>query len=218
MVLLPEVKYLRLIQQQPNECATYQRERPEGLQEYDDQTAVNRNMDRLPEVEQTGDGDKASHRENLSEKLDVDTIITAIPGPLKNKARVILHHIETYGDNVLSWNQKGELLHHEQIIPGSHISDVLKDVLTDNPNFHPRGAEEFYAGIAEINVPMGLLGHQSKRQQVGAMKNLHIDNTKRTVESAGHASPRPPGIPVHRPKRKMDKNIGQKVKRKWIHY
>lgn len=82
----------------------------------------------------------------------------------------------------MQWNEKGELIFHEKVVFGSHITDLLRDSLRKYKSFTPDGREEFHRGLRELNVPKSLI-----EQRPQSSKDL--------AEGTQIQQMRPPGIP-----------------------
>lgn len=98
------------------------------------------------------------------DRLNIETIMQAIPKMYSNKGRAILGFMEK--GNALKWNKHGEIIHNGNVIRNSHIADLLKDAMREYKGFSPVGKEEFYQGLAESNVPLLLLENKRNRQHV----------------------------------------------------
>ena len=112
--------------------------------------------------------------------LDKETILQAIPKMYKTKCHALLNFIEK--GNVLSWNDKGELVYNTQSIPNSHIADLLKNAMREYNNFDPIGKEEFYRGLAQTNVPLLLIDNKDNR-------DLLVQGKSKTKRETCHRQP-----------------------------
>jgi hypothetical protein len=90
--------------------------------------------------------------ETKDQKLDVENIISSIPKKFAYKARVILNHI-IHNTNKITWNDKGEVIINEKLIPNSHIVDLIKCSLYTYKNCNPRGLKEFIHQLKDSNIP-----------------------------------------------------------------
>ncbi|WP_143559325.1 hypothetical protein [Solemya velum gill symbiont] len=124
--------------------------------------------------------------------LPMGTLLSMIPKPYAYKVKAILIHVLNDPKHTLRWNGRGQLLYHGNEIEGSNIVDLLKDSQREYGYGSPKGLEEFYRGLREINVPRSLIGNTERLK-------THLD---------GHLG-LPPGIP-ERTAKKVEK------KRKWI--
>ena len=78
----------------------------------------------------------------------------------------------------LDWNKEGELLIKNQSIPSSHISDLVKDSITEYNHFEPAGVTEFYQNLG--NIPQTIITNPKRR---------------RLIQKGGQSIPPPPGQP-----------------------
>ena len=87
-----------------------------------------------------------------------------IANKFKTRADDILEWVKARPD-VLGWDaETGEVSYKGQKLPGSNIADLIRDTVVPNPRSAKReleGAEEFWAALAEINVPVSLLRKRS---------------------------------------------------------
>ncbi len=96
------------------------------------------------------------------EKLDEDIILCHISKGKRTKAKALIQYIEQSPD--LDWNLKGELLVKGKTITGSHISDLVKDSVTEYKHFEPLGVQEFYQHIG--NIPLTIISNPKRRQSL----------------------------------------------------
>ena len=89
--------------------------------------------------------------------LDVDIIMSAIPKNFKTRARALLNHIVADPEQRMQWNERGELIYHGKVIPGSHITDLLKNSQRQYKHSVLAGQEEFQKGLKDLNIPIGLM-------------------------------------------------------------
>ena len=108
--------------------------------------------------------------------LDKDMILQTMPKMYRSKGQALLNFIEK--GKVLSWNDKGELVHKGKILPNSDIADLVKDAMREYKNFDPTGKEEFYNGLAETNIPLLLIDNRSKRELVIERKSKTLPRRK----------------------------------------
>ena len=79
---------------------------------------------------------------------------------MRKKARRLLNKIRT-GSGV-EWNDRGQLLINNTVVPGSNIVDLVNDVLRKRRHFEPVGWQPFVRGLREMNVPMDLVGNPER--------------------------------------------------------
>ena len=87
-------------------------------------------------------------------------IIDSVPKIMRKKARRLLDKIRT-GSGV-EWNDRGQLLINNTVVPGSNIVDLVNDVLRKRRYFEPVGWQPFVRGLREMNVPMDLVGNPER--------------------------------------------------------
>ena len=91
------------------------------------------------------------------ERLDAEVILSTIPKNYRNRARALMNHITADPQQRLQWNERGELIYHDNVIPGSHITDLLKNYQIQYKHSQPVGQKAFRDGLKELNIPIGLL-------------------------------------------------------------
>ena len=84
-------------------------------------------------------------------------IIDSVPKIMRKKARRLLDKIRT-GSGV-EWNDRGQLLINNTVVPGSNVVDLVNDVLRKRRHFERVGWQPFVRGLGEMNVPMDLVGN-----------------------------------------------------------
>lgn len=99
---------------------------------------------------------------------DIELIVKILPKLYRNKARALLAYIQK--SKVLNWLENGELVFEGKTIHNSHISDLIKYSMKLYKNFKPKGYEEFYLGLAKINIPEGILGNEELKDGVRELK------------------------------------------------
>lgn len=95
--------------------------------------------------------------EEKSTALDVDVILSAIPKNFRNRAKALLNHIMADPQQGLRWNNHGELIYKGKVVPGSHITDLLKNSQRQYKHLKLTGLEEFRNGLKDLNIPIGLM-------------------------------------------------------------
>ncbi len=121
---------------------------------------------------------------------DADKLLMNFPVSLKTKAKSLLELIKNSG-GILNYNEHGELLAEGEVVPGSHISDVIYDVLLGKKGFEPRGWEQFVLGLIKMNVPERIVTNASRRYKMIKMKQQGLTSPG-TTESTHFSSPPPP--------------------------
>lgn len=120
------------------------------------------------ECMQTGEGESS---------MSMETLLLGIPKQARREATAILQHIQNTPN--ISWNLRGELIVNGEVLPNTHVTDLIKDSLYQYKKWKPKGIIEFYRALAESNLPLGLVRNAERRELLESFKN-----------------PRPPGIPA----------------------
>ena len=93
----------------------------------------------------------------------------SVPKLCKTGARQLLDKIkENWG--VLHWNEKGELIYENKPIPGSHVVDLVNDILCQRKGFEPVGWSVFARGLARMNISENIVRIRKGRAPSGNSK------------------------------------------------
>lgn len=89
-------------------------------------------------------------------------IIRSVPATQKSKAGRLVDFISRSPS--LGWNERGELMVHGHIIPGSHGVDLVKDLLrtTRSTKDPPLGWNTLADTLRSMNVPEDLVGNKTR--------------------------------------------------------
>ena len=147
LVLVPKEKYLKLTQ-------------------VEDQTSRREETPPTPTKELPSDADSSTRTRIF------DILEHIIPIKFQTKAKGLLKFLSQYGGDVVSWNEKGNLIYKGDIIEGSHIGDLLKHALTNNPRRNPTGYRQFFQALKDIHTPTSFIHNK--------------EMMKRSEEQSGH--------------------------------
>ena len=89
-----------------------------------------------------------------------EEILHYIPKTFKTKAVDLLDRIDRSHD--ITWNDKGELVVKNQVVSGSHIVDLVGDIIWSRQQDPPTGWREFADALIDLHLPSELVGN-SKR-------------------------------------------------------
>ena len=130
-------------------------------------------------------------------------LLLNFPVNLMTKARSMLELVKNSG-GIVDYNDKGELIREGEVISGSHISDLIYDVLLGRRGFEPRGWEHFLGGLVKLNVPERIISNTTRRYKMRQMKQQ------------GWTPPRTPSAPPNRSKTSKKKSSAKQapIKRK----
>ena len=99
--------------------------------------------------------------EETQESLEAE-IIQSAPKNLRHKASILLRRLKQ--DDNIAWNTKGELVYKGDVIPNTHIHDLVQDVLRKCKTHVPVGWQTFARALRESNIPKDLVGNLDRWQ------------------------------------------------------
>ena len=152
-ILIPMEKYERLLHTQ--ETPANKPEKQDVREIMDDDSISCQSNDKVLNNDSTCDN-----------QMKLDTILMAIPRHSQHKARALLMHIQSDKYKTLMWNERGEICIRGHCIVGSHISDLVKDALYNYRNLTVIGCSDFYRVLADMNIPIGLIGNEKRRTEL----------------------------------------------------
>ena len=88
--------------------------------------------------------------EETQESLEAE-IIQSAPKNLRHKASILLKRLKQ--DDNIAWNTKGELVYKGDVIPNTHMHDLVQDVLRKCKTHVPVGWQTFARALRESNIP-----------------------------------------------------------------
>ena len=121
-----------------------------------------------------------------------------VPKIYKTRTRELFDKIKDNRDVLHYWNYKGELLYENKPISGSHLVDLVNDIVRHRRGFKPVGWSVFSRGLARMNVPENLM-RSSKRPS--AIREFKPRLGEETPSSAARWLPSPP--PTSSPAKKQ---------------
>ncbi|KAI8480633.1 hypothetical protein Bbelb_416450 [Branchiostoma belcheri] len=131
-----------------------------------------------------------------------NAILEAFPKNMKARAQQLLNVIKHKGGDILDYNQHGEILYDKQVVPGSQISDLLRDVIQRRQNFNPIGWRAFSRGLARINTPEAAIRHPTRLAVIKKHKaRAALGDTLSSGEEEDDIVPTPRPPQRHGPKR-----------------
>ena len=115
-----------------------------------------------------GGGEK---EEEETDSLSVEMIVRGIPKTMKSRAEALLAHLKERED-VITWDDMGQVLVDGVLIPKSNISDLVSDAMRSRKHFNPIGVREFYNVLNKINVPKDLVRNERRWDEAGKKENV----------------------------------------------
>ena len=138
---------------------------------------------------------------NNERKLAVEVIVSALPKKFRNKAMSFLTHLLNHPQPLINWDERGEVSIKGEIIPNSHISDLVKYTVSPFKSFIPNGFYKFNEVANEMGLPKSLFGKKEDP------RNLKKQPPK--------SLPPPPGIPTNKRGGGKKKKI---LSRNWMNF
>ena len=106
-----------------------------------------------------------------TDSLSVEMIVRGIPKTMKSRAEALLAHLKERED-VITWDDMGQVLVDGVLIPKSNISDLVSDAMRSRKHFNPIGVREFYNVLNKINVPKDLVRNERRWDEAGKKENV----------------------------------------------
>ena len=156
--------------------------------------------------------------EEPAPEISVSTVVEqevmkSAPKLYKNGARQLLDKMKENRD-VLNRNDKEELVYENKPIPGSHVVDLVNDMLRHRKGFEPVGWSVFARGLARMNVPENLVRNP---QRQSAIREFKTRVREETPDSPSRWLPTPPttsSVPVIKQRRRVESPRPQAVR--WL--
>ena len=138
-----------------------------------------------------------------------EKLLANFPVSIKKKAKTIFDMIQN-SKGILDYNDQGELLLDGHVIRGSHISDLVYDILFGKSGFEPRGLEQFLGGLVRLNVPERLIANKTRRAMLRQMKQTTpSESRKRIVVTPSRGKRGKSSLGISKSGRKTSKRIGR---------
>ena len=156
---------------------------------------------KTPKPEESTESSKESTEEETTISTAVEEeVMKSVPKLYKSGARQLLDKIKENSD-VLHWNKKGELMYENKPIPGSHVVDLVNDILRQGKGFEPVGCSVFARGLARMNTPENIVRNP---QRQSAIREFKARVREQTPDSPSRWLPTPPSTSSPRDKAKTE--------------
>ena len=93
--------------------------------------------------------------------MSIEMIVRSIPKSMKKRAEALLAHLKERED-VITWDDMGQVLLNGVLIPKSNITDLVSDAMRPRKNFNPVGVHEFYKVLKDINIPKDIVRNEQR--------------------------------------------------------
>ena len=166
-----------------------------------------------PKPEESSEETSKEEAETIPTSAVEQEVIKSVPKLYKTGARQLLDKLKENSD-VLNWNDKGELVYENKPISGSHMVDLVNDILRHRKGFEPVGWSVFARGLARMNVPENIVRNP---QRQSAIREFKTRVREETPESPTRWLPTPPttsSAPVKKQRRRVESLRPQAVR--WL--
>ncbi|XP_071964131.1 uncharacterized protein [Antedon mediterranea] len=119
------------------------------------------------EINENGAESKEDYTDSISKE-----ILQSMPSSLKSKTKTFLDRLDRYRKmGVIDWSRYGELLIEGQMVKGSNLLDLTKDIIQEKKGFEPIGWRDFITVLAKLNTPESLIGNPTRRRTLQRIKS-----------------------------------------------
>lgn len=92
-------------------------------------------------------------------------VASVIPKTYKDQALKIFDYLSVVGSPI-TWDSQGVVSVKGAHVAHSNIVDLISDLTRHRKNFEPVGVTKFVEGLAELNIPLELVGNDKRRTAV----------------------------------------------------
>lgn len=122
---------------------------------------------------------KKKEEEPKKDEKDIiqESIIQSVPKTSKVEAKLVLDYLKLKS-NTISWNDMGEIIFHGEVIPGSNITDMIIDTVTNRKRseISPMFKSVFLKALAEVNMPSKWIKNKEYNQLLQSYKGVKSRN------------------------------------------
>jgi hypothetical protein len=137
-------------------------------------------------------------------------IIDSVPATMKSRAHQLVRKLKSNQD-IVGWNDQGQMMFKGRVIPGTNIIDLVNDSLRKRKNFNPEGWELFSKALRHLNIPEGVVRNENR---LGLIREYKIkglpEETPPTPQKTWS-----PIYHMHKEKRKKRRDINSSTY-KWL--
>ena len=114
-----------------------------------------------------------------TDSISTEMIVRSIPKSMKKRAEALLAHLKERED-IITWDEMGQVLLNGVLIPKSNITDLVSDAMRSRKNFNPVGVQEFYKVLKEMNIPKDIVRNERRwtegEKKADEKEELNISN------------------------------------------
>ena len=101
-----------------------------------------------------------------------ERILESVPKTMRRKIQLLLDLLSDHSN--MLWDDHGTLMIHGKPVEGTHIIDLVNDIIRQRKHFDPQGWQLFSKGLKEVNIPQDVVGH---RKRWNWMHRTNIEDT-----------------------------------------
>ena len=101
---------------------------------------------------------------DLPDNIETD-ILESVPPTMKTRARQLVKKLKENKD-LITWDDKAQLVYEGKPIPGSNVVDLVNDALRHKKNFNPHGWRLFAKALSDVNIPEGIVINENRLKTI----------------------------------------------------
>ena len=101
---------------------------------------------------------------DLPDNVETD-IMESVPPTMKSRARQLVKKLKENKD-LITWDDKAQLVYEGKPIPGSNVIDLVNDALRHRKNFNPQGWRLFAKVLSDVNIPEGIVRNENRLKTI----------------------------------------------------
>lgn len=144
-------------------------------------------------------------------------MMESVPKSMRSRAQSLLKKLKKHED-IVSYNDKGELIYKNKTYPGTNFTDLFQDVLRQRKTFKPPGVDTFLRALGDINLPADLVKNVDRRKLMIQYRDRseqspsHIHQSLETPTSLSQSQV------TSKTRRRLNPSTPKTASHRWIHY
>jgi len=100
-------------------------------------------------------------------------VIDTVPKTWKSRATRLMKHLQSITD--VSWNERGELILKQRLIPKTHLVDLVNDLMRKRANITPPvGWKQLASVLRKSKVPQELIGNKDRLKYINVVPQRNV--------------------------------------------
>jgi hypothetical protein len=116
---------------------------------------------------ESSDNDENENETPISSADFEEEILSFVPQNMKRAAASIMQRMKMHPSKI-SWDDMGRLVIKNKTVPNTNILDLVYDAVNARGKKAPRGSQEFYTALKDINVSETAIKNKKRLQQMKA--------------------------------------------------